>query len=398
MAIAAMVAGGSVSQAGAAGSFGADADTGTSSPSSLAASSVGGRDSLAFQGGTVGAAKKKSGKKDTAKGSSKRAARFVIKKSVSTLAAGHGMKLSVKRPYLRGGSAKQRKVVNAAIAKRVEAAKKYVLDWHNGCYDPNNENSGPAELRVFVLSADVYQGRYASVLLDTMMISGCGGVSNQVPYSVNIDLRTRKAFKISRVLAYKSLLRTYNNAVIDRTIQAKNSSCVVDGSYYMELPKNGRRWAVSSKGVTVAYGRYAIAAGACGTVSARASWKLLAKPSDVRGKPVVRTYVKEIKRYPGASSSYDPKWMGGYLIVTQRGNMVWVNWGDLAASGGNSVGKLRGKEIMSGGSDGYLGIKKNSTWKVKGGKAIPAGSGFHEATKSDLAKMKESYVVPKAVM
>lgn len=332
-------------------------------------------------------ARSSSGKESTPLAAARKAKKVAkpkfVKKRTKKMLTSPAMSLDLRYVELKGGTAKQRKAVNGAVKSRISSAKKFVADWRRGCYEPEQSFSGPASLKMKVLSAQIYQGRYASVLLDTDSDAGCGGVSHQKPYQVNIDLNTGKSVKIGTFVSNRPIVRSAASTSIYSALKKKDL-CVWD-EYSEKLLGLVDAWGVSKKGLTVAYGRYTIAEGACGTVAVTVPWKHLIKPAEIKGKSRTTVYVSGLKKekVEGSSASF---YSGVLVIVTQRGKAVVIESGLLHADSYTEVGKTSSRQSVWF-AEGHSGLDSRS-WKVKKGKVIPNfgadGLKFHKATKAEL--------------
>lgn len=306
----------------------------------------------------------------------KKKAKFVVKRTLKKAKNKSGVSYDLRVAQLRGGTAKQRKAVNRAIRAEVAAAKRSYREWRK-CVIPSDPNSGYGYFTIRTVSAAVYRGRYASVLLDVSSNPGCGGVGDSQPYGVTIDLKSGKRVSLSRFAATSGVLKPALEGTIYAALKGANK-CVWEENRD-KLVTGITSWAVSKRGLTVAYGRYAIAEGACGTVSHTVPWKYVVRPQEYRGKSRTTVYTTGVTKYPQEDGSVF--YQGTFKIITQRGKVVYAESVNLGMDGSSSLGKVGSNSSINAGEGSYWFAKPG--WQVKKGRAV-APAPFRKATKAEL--------------
>ncbi|SFF23127.1 hypothetical protein SAMN04488035_2111 [Flavimobilis marinus] len=305
-------------------------------------------------------------------------ARLVVSKTRTTVATTpFPLTTTYRLPVLKGSTAKNRSRVQKYAKAFLSAEKSMARKWRAGCAT----SPYPAEVRVTDVSASIYKKRYASVTMAFSSDAGCGGVTQQSARSFTIDLKTGKKAKLSKFvastagvnrLATLSALRTQNSDCVTGAVTARRGST-------SSLPAPDA-WNVSPKGVRVWFNRYAIAAGACGAVSALVPWTDVATSAQLKGKRTSRVYVKDLV-------DHGDSFTGAIVGMTVQGKQVARFDGYLFSEAYCTLGVRTGKKVRAFDTESASRYVFNLSG-TKGAPKLRLGKGWRLATAKELSRFR----------
>lgn len=184
-----------------------------------------------------------------------------------------------KVPVLRGASKRAAKTFAQLIDAALDVEAADLESWRASC--PGE--AGERLINVAVVRTDIYRDRWASVLLDVES-DGCGGEDQTSPHGVTVDLRTGDAVGLGVFTDPGSLLDGWAVARQLDDGPCSLGAVVPAGGRAPDLPKDALvttlprepdAWQVSAQGITFAYAKDTLQAGACGTRTATVPWQEL---------------------------------------------------------------------------------------------------------------------------
>lgn len=308
----------------------------------------------------------------------KKASLTVSKKRVTTLQKPFPHKSTVRMPVLKGSTAKNRALVSKSAKALLAAERVFVAKWRKSC-----NGKLPGDIRVTDVSKSIYKKRYASVTMAFSSDAGCRGVTHQNARSFTIDLKTGKRVRLSKFAASSAQV---TRAAFATALKEQNRECVYDEitaipgqTWSMPTPSG---WNVTSKGVRVWFGRYEVAYGACGAVSALVPWRDVASAAQLKGKRQSRIYVHGLKKSEGA-------YTGDIVVLTSQGRQVATMFGALGGGAHCTVGIRTGKKVRGFAPEG--GDRLNFTLAGTTKKpSLELGKGWRLATAKEIAAFKKA--------
>lgn len=307
-----------------------------------------------------------------------------------TKSAPYALRLTVRRPVLKGSTAKNRSTFTRAVTKLITAERKVL----GARQSARCGTQGTAELEVSGVDAAVYKKRYASVSLRLRSRTGCEARSQHSVRAYTLDLQRGKAEKLSKFVAINDI--TTQLATIARLTKV-HSRCVRGGdlrprgtvpSEYswtessQPLPQHSA-WSVSDAGLRLSYARSSGALSACGAVGVVVPWTNLVTPKQAKGKKRHQVFVTGLSYYRGDLVS------GEVAIVTTQGRRVTVGAAGIDSEiYGCAFGVRRGAKAR------MFAEVDLSAWTLKfAGKGAKArakiGEPYRQATAKERKKLAE---------